>query len=599
MKIIRIDQSASLNVIISSIKELDVDRIILRFEEGNDVIGSIVGLKTLKKKVLELGKVVAISVPSEGYRKLVEDTGFVIIDEANMENISVWQGIVEELNNYKKDKDVKSNVRRNDGNKEIVRQRDSSNFISKINTFSSKDSFKENQFNEDKKEDRSLVGQDFSRISVSKKSIFKTADIFSRRSSNMNTFTGRPKIDFKDSIDRLSIKPNDSKFGIKGIKLLMIQIFVGMFVFMAGIIFLYYKYVPSVRVQVYMDSKSFNINETVFAVLSVTGFDANTKEIQMINELVKKEGSANITATGEAYSGTKASGIVRIVNKNANPISIPVGTVFSSNGLKFTSDSEVAINGSLGSGDVSVSATNFGEEYNIASGSSFIIEKSEMGVYEATNPSAFSGGTKIKKTVVSKKDKDMGVKNLKSTLIKTTEAELAELNKDNGYVLIKESVKSDLDGDPKLNPDVGVETSEAYLEVSVKSEGIYYHKDSLDRLAENLLIKKYKTDNAIDETMDLMVKNLRVSIGKMKIESDRKKVSIDIAVEGLITLKVDEQLIQKTIKGKKWEDGYQALKEIKGFSKNPILKFVPDFMPRFLYYIPKEETRIDVSVELE
>ena len=86
----------------------------------------------------------------------------------------------------------------------------------------------------------------------------------------------------------------------------------------------------------------------------------------------------------------------------------------SSKGLTFTLDEEVTVNcADVTASEASVTATEFGEEYNLASGDSFSVQGYSSQQLWGKNTTALSGGSKKEYTVLTQQDVNAGVESLK------------------------------------------------------------------------------------------------------------------------------------------------------------------------------------------
>lgn len=137
-----------------------------------------------------------------------------------------------------------------------------------------------------------------------------------------------------------------------------------------------------------------------------------------LKELTKTD-SEKVPATGQRDDGTKASGEVtlRLTNCAADEVTVPKGTVVTTNGLNYITQQAAAmqsveIGGNCRNNDfpdissetVEVVSAENGDKFNIAGGNSFSV--SGYGNVAGTNNEAIGGGTSKLVKVVSQKDID-------------------------------------------------------------------------------------------------------------------------------------------------------------------------------------------------
>lgn len=367
--------------------------------------------------------------------------------------------------------------------------------------------------------------------------------------------------------------------------------------FMA-LFFIYYRFYPSVRITLYTSSEDIALEDAAKGSLDATGFDAEAKSIPILKEEVKVKGSDNIKATGKAITGDKAKGAVTLYNSDPDDQKeVPAGTRLTTSGLVFTTNSTVTVPKApipgveSGKKDVSVTAAQVGEEYNISAGQTFT---SPINNIVAQNDAAFSGGNKEESIVLSKDDYEKGLKKLKNSLKSKAQSELEFTHQDDGYVFIKDSLSHKEDGDPKVNPSIGQKTDTAHLEVGLKSTALFYHLPSIEALAQDLLIKEYT--NQKNQDLEAEASNFEIEIAEVKVDKN-DKVTIKYSATASVTPQLSRQEIVDEIKGEKWPDMLNYINTIPNQQQEAKVEFFPRWLPDFLHYIPKEETRIEISLQ--
>ncbi len=574
-KVIKVDPEDSLNVVLSYVQAEKDNRIILKIPESNDLLTSLVGLKTLHSKFLDLKKQVVLLVPDKKFVDLAEKAGLVATTSLDEITVNVWNKLKKEVVEHEL-KSVKPVA--------LTKHPQFDKTASKVVVGNS--DLKQAKLEEQKV---GLTGMD-------------VAQLVKHTRAKANNKIGRLG---KAKEDRSTIKTDVKEYKeftsqkrkkvVKNTLKLIGFTILFLLAFFAIIAYLFYKYVPRVYITLDIKKTPVTLNTQISASLAVTGFDVEKKQIPLIKEEVKKQGSTTIKAKEEVTEGTYATGTVRINNPTANAVTVPAGTeLVSDNNLKFKTTQEITIQPG-NSADVSVQAVEYGEDYNLDAGHTFDI--TGFPGLSASNISAFSGGSKDTYIVVGKKEVEDGVKDLKKSLFEEAKTELEELNKDKGYEFIPESIKNDLDGDYKVDPAIGTKAEDAYLEVKTKSSALYYHKDSLEELVSQLMLMAYRKKMQIGNDALLEIKNLEIKVNKITVSKNRDNVVLDISAKGEVIPKVDTEVLKQAIAGKDWNEATKYLKELPYLKSEPVVRFDPKWIPERFWYMPSETNRISIIVQ--
>jgi len=161
------------------------------------------------------------------------------------------------------------------------------------------------------------------------------------------------------------------------------------------LIALFFLLLPSATVKIYPETKIETIEIPVRASEEV-------KQVSLTGLLPAKRMSFDLTSeksiasTGRVEVGfTKASGLVSIRNLTPDPISLPMGTLFSTSiehGIQFSSVEDLVVPPGEDVVKLNVEAVLPGEEGNIASGEVMILEGVYGALLEVTNEDSFTGG---------------------------------------------------------------------------------------------------------------------------------------------------------------------------------------------------------------
>lgn len=566
-KEITVSPDDSLNVILSYIKEAREKRLIIKLPRDNDLATSLVGLKTLYKKVLEADKLVVLLVDNTTSKQLAKKAGFAAVETVDDITPGLWAEVKKVVEQYKiaqlKPAALQSGT--SEPPKVILGKT--------INPPAATHKVA--------KSAGKLIGTDVKNLLTSSTTIEKPA---APRQINKHI----------DEYEKYRTSKRKSFF----LGLLKIgAVILGTVLLIGGIAaYIYYRYVPRVYITLNLKQDSVKISTKVIATLAATGFDLEKMEIPLIEEKIVKSGSTTIKATEQKVDGSYAQGQIQVNNNSSMAITVPAGTIFTSdNGLKFKSLEDVTV-AANSNALVTVQATDYGKEYNLEAGHTFTLDPTIENV-SAANVAAFSGGDKNSYIVLGKKDVEKGVNELKKALVDEAIAEFESLDKDKGYVFIKDSVKSKVADDYKVDPAIGTKTDDAYLELRVECSALYYHKDSLDELIKEVLLKRYREKLNLGADALLQVNNLNIKVNKITIAKDRRSVTLEVEADGSIATKVDVELLKQNIVGKDWNQMEKYLTGLPYLASPPDIRFEPTWMPKEWRYVPKEPNRISIIIQ--
>jgi len=632
-----------INLIMDAIIKVDAAFVLLVLPEGNDLANSPIGLKALRKKTYEKGKRMVLVVPKGAGYELAKKAGFIASVSQEAVTGDVWQTVIQQFDEYKhtmagmnSKKELPHHIEKkveymapvpdhlpvpeivtgggkivNEGTAEVTEVEDATEEREELKEMvkppevSEKKESTENA--EAPKKDR-LAGQNITGIDFSKmvKSAPKSSFFGKPKNTSMPVNTPIPTQEmntFHPGVVPKKVGETLAKVKAKkemgGFTKFLLFTFIAMLIAAAGTFGAYYYYFPKVHIKINIQSSALSLTDSVLATSAVTGLDVNLKEIQMTKEKVEKNGRLPFTATETGTDGTKASGTITVINSDASSKSVPVGTLVTSGGKKFVvSGAAVVVDVSA---PMTITATEFGEDYNLPSSSIFAI--TGFPTLSGQNAAPLTGGTKRTFKVVGQKDVDKALKALQDELAKEAESDLAYMNNDKGYEFIKASVKTTVKGKPEINPAVGSEVKETDEEPNVSmvitTTALYYHSVSLSQLAEQLLLNKHKVDKGLttDAAARTSIEELLVKVNKVTVEKD-DKVTVNFTATGLATSRLDVDMIRNDVAGKEWTQMLEYLGKLPTLASAPEVTFTPTWLPAWSRYVPAEVSRVDVRVNV-
>lgn len=620
-----------INLILDAIIKVDSAFVILVLPEGNDLANSPIGLKALRRKTLEKAKRMVLVVPKGSAYDLAKKAGFIASASQEAVTGDVWQTVTQQYDEYKQSqagmnsrKELPHHIEKKveymasspdgipvpeiimGGGKKVVEEEELLREESKPREQVKHVEPPEAPTTTSPRErlaNQNITGMDFSKLvrKGGSPSFFGTP-----RSSPMTSQTvNKPQEinsfhpDFSPkkvgtTLGKMSQKKEVSPF----VRFLLFG-FIGAGIAAIGIFVAYYFYFPKVRIELKIQSNALSHSDIALATSAVTGFDVNRKEIQMTKERIEKNGSQSFIATEVGSDGTKSTGEINA--QSVVPITLTAGTLITVKGRKFTVVTQVVVNGPTNS--VPLSSVDFGEDNNIlACAVSCDIAIPKTGV-EGTGNSVFNGGTTRTFKVVGQKDVDKATKELQTELAKQAEADLSYMNLDKGFEFIKTSVKTELKGKVTVSPAVGAEVKENDEEPAVSmfinTSALYYHAESLSKLAESLLLSKYKVEKSLsaEDAARTSIEQLAVKVDKIILEKD-DKVTLNFSATGLATARLDIEQIRNDVARKKWPEMLSYLTALPALAQTPEVTFYPLWLPVWSRYVPGEISRIDVGVKV-
>lgn len=349
------------------------------------------------------------------------------------------------------------------------------------------------------------------------------------------------------------------------------------------LLFVYFLLFRSAVVTIGVSAKDANKTEDVtFSTKSPTSIDDNTIKSEFTS--VSEDGKLTAQATGKKQTGDKAHGTVTIFNLSSTPKTFASGTTITSpNNLSFTFDKGITI--ASGSGDatspnpgktdVSVTASAFGTQYNLPSGTKFSVADNPTALIAGKNDNAFSGGTVKDIVIVSNDD----LNNLSSDMVKSLEDKA------------KNDISKKASGDTVVLPDFvstsfdlksfskksGDEATSVSLTATVTYQAITYSKKDLDSYAQSLFQKDLGKDLIISE------ENTSVDVQNLK-KKDDSNTTATLNIQTKLFPKIDTQSLVHDLAGKSFNDATDIISHIpqsEGVKINlsPGIFFFPKILP--------------------
>lgn len=331
-------------------------------------------------------------------------------------------------------------------------------------------------------------------------------------------------------------------------------------------------FAPAAKITLKIKTTGTSFSETV----NFTTADAEAKPSEGLflleEQKLDKDSEVEFKATGSEDRGNKASGTLSVTyttkSLNATSITIPAGTVFTHNGLNYSTNSALTLtvneesctaamlksSGCQASSTIAITASANGDKYNISGKSSEWSTK--VSGLTASNSESISGGTSRIVTVVTQADVDNAKKNLTSMTESEGKTALKDQVKE-GYVAIEASF-ANTTSDAVATPKVGEEVADGVTPKLKQTTS--FRMFSVDRT---------QVENYIAEKINLASDQKIYSYGEPYFErflpngnSYTAKLKTTVYTGPKIT---EEEILEKS-KGQKTGEVKTQLKSINGVS---------------------------------
>lgn len=360
---------------------------------------------------------------------------------------------------------------------------------------------------------------------------------------------------------------------------------------LGGATYAYVYFIPQSRVVLTVDSEPLVRAIDVTASATASAGLADAVIIPALEILASAKKSESTASSGRKDVGDKATGSVTIYNKTGSSVSLPAGTILTSNRgqvlgvtLKFVANAAVTVPARVanpltvsgydpGTVNADVTAQTFGDEYNLAAGDTFPVAGHETTDLIAQNTSNFTGGTRRQAVVVVAADQknllDSLTAKLKDELKSTLLSKLVSgQNIDENSVTYKVNSKS-------FDHGVGEEASQLSLALEMEASSMAFSQDELNNAVYGKLL------TFVPDGYQLFGKEQGVEV--LEAKASGKILKISARGKGFIVPKVSEEDVKRQIAGKSIKEAEAFLKGLSGVSsfkiENPVNLGPFSFLP--------------------
>ena len=364
-------------------------------------------------------------------------------------------------------------------------------------------------------------------------------------------------------------------------------------IFLCITLFAFWWFYPKADVTIYVSPRKIEDDVEITVDTSVSTSDFDNKKLS--GEIVSnnKEGEKTDQTTGTKIVGEKATGEITIYRAGTT-INLAKDTLVKGpQGLTFSLDNDVVIaSGSVltrGITKATVSAKEIGAQYNLASGATFTISNYSSADMEATNESAFSGGTSREVSAVSEGDQEKLLGELQGELENDLKGLMSQ-DLQSDMQLIDDSLDFSIvskDFDKK----VGDESTSLKLILKLSAQGVAVRKNDVEEMGYKYLSQKVPSG--------YVLKNEQVvgSFSYVGKSNGLYTMQLIAGADLLPQFNIDD--IKKNITGKFPSIAEEYLnKNVPGFER-AVISFKNIKLPGRLGSLPRVSKNIEITISAE
>lgn len=364
-------------------------------------------------------------------------------------------------------------------------------------------------------------------------------------------------------------------------------------------------YLPKATVTLFVEEKILQKEETVVISPDITEITFAEKKIPGKVLSVTEEEKKSFSATGKKTVGEKAKGKVTLQNWTDEETLLQAGTKITvvkgdeGAGLPFLLDSGVSVPAQTfsiptpgqklyeaGVAEVSATAEDIGEKYNLSANTSFEIAGFHYADFSAVNETAFSGGLTREVIIISEEDLNKAQEELRNKLLAQGKEDL-QSKVLGDQKLLGEVVAGDVLG-TNFSHEIGDEVGSFELALKTQSTATVYSESKLKDLAGKIL------GESVPEGYEISSKDLGIAIDLIERQA-AGNLSLTGTFKTLVIPVFDEKGLIEKLSGKRAgiaDSVIEELPNIQGYK----ISFWPR-IPVFLQILPLRSERLTIEVE--
>ena len=307
-------------------------------------------------------------------------------------------------------------------------------------------------------------------------------------------------------------------------------------------------------------------------------------------------------ATGEKNVGEKAEGKVKLINKTTEEKTLVAGTKLISDdekGLEFELTADATLPAATisnetdqetktyGTVEVTVKAVKPGEEYNLPKDTKFKLADISTDEQTALALEDFSGGTSQTAAIVTELD----LSRLKKRLLEEASKQAEEkFNKPQTAQMLFSPPTSQTVAKSQASHEVGEETDEVKLTLTVKVQALYFAKSDLLKLV------KQAFESDLPAELELMDDDIEMLTKFATDKGQTESPVLVVSTAAKARYKLDLNQLKDQLAGRYLKEAESILKNNQKISSFEF-RFSPSFSKRFVKKVPEDQGRFSVIIK--
>lgn len=313
------------------------------------------------------------------------------------------------------------------------------------------------------------------------------------------------------------------------------------------------------------------------------------------------EDESSMQTTGVKLVGDKAKGKVLLINKTEGPKTFAAGTLLAGKGKNFVLDAEVSVASAsahtggitFGQAEGAVTAAEIGEESNLPKETDMSIEKYATDTFAAVVKDGLTGGASREVRVVSAKDMQELLSDLRADLLKKANEEFASESTNGVYFLPNPTIVKET---PTYSKKEGDESNELTLTLKLDVRTLSYTAADLEPIARAVLTSEVPSGYELVQE-DPQILSAPDQPGTAS-GSAKTQTSLTASISNDAFPVVDEEQLKQTILGKsiaKAEEELAAQDTI----QSAHVSISPALFGSFIKNLPNDSKRVTLILKRE
>ena len=338
------------------------------------------------------------------------------------------------------------------------------------------------------------------------------------------------------------------------------------------------------------------VSQETELTLDATQDSSDPDQLILAAKTVSQEVSASKSkeSAGSKKVGEKAVGTVIIYNKTKAEKTFEAGTNLSKGNLSYSLDEEVKVasasvetsasgeNKEYGQAEAKITATAIGAEANLEKEVELQVASYDLGTYAAMVKDGLSGGSSREVKVVSVKDQEEVLADLKESLLEEAEQKMKQalqekerLVKTNDYEIVTQ----------EYSAEVGDEVNTFDLNLTLLVKALSYHEKDLVPLAEEVLAAD------VPAGYSLLKSKPQILSDTVQDATQSGSVKLQVNLSAMAEPKLELSVLQQELVSKSLSEATRLL-EAKAEIKQAQIRLEPRLAETIRPRLPQEPEKI-------